>query len=275
VPVLQTTLEPTRAIGSSRRLCADGAETQAATPVLVGDKMKPPAFQFYAKDWLSSPSVRCMSLCSVGAYIMLLASAWDNEPVATLPDDDEKLRRLARCTPEEWAGSRDEVMANFESFEEEGRLVNARLRQQYQELAAYTDTMKGRAKNAAEARWGKRKDASSNAQASPEQCLPMPLHSAVCNLHSAVCNLQSATSTARREDRSPAVSRSRSKTYPGDCIDGCKRERGSGEIVHHYDCPNRDQTEPRVVYDGMTGSEPEPQPETFRVADVRLEENEQ
>ncbi len=45
---------------------------------------KPPAFQFYAKDWLSSKTVRAMSFEDRGVYIDLLAMAWDSEEPGTL-----------------------------------------------------------------------------------------------------------------------------------------------------------------------------------------------
>lgn len=40
---------------------------------------KPPAFQFYAKDWRSSPAVQSMTLAEEGLYIRLCALAWDCE----------------------------------------------------------------------------------------------------------------------------------------------------------------------------------------------------
>jgi uncharacterized protein YdaU (DUF1376 family) len=94
---------------------------------------------------------------------MLLASSWDAEPVATLPADDDKVRRLAGASPEEWSPIRDEVMANFEPYEG-GRLVNVRLRQQYEEMLAFAESSSARGKAGAAARWQK----PSNAQALPE-----------------------------------------------------------------------------------------------------------
>jgi uncharacterized protein YdaU (DUF1376 family) len=40
---------------------------------------KPPAFQFYAKDWRSSPTVQSMTLAQEGLYIRLCALAWDSD----------------------------------------------------------------------------------------------------------------------------------------------------------------------------------------------------
>jgi hypothetical protein len=79
-------------------------------------KQKPPAFQFYVKDYLSG-AARRMTLPALGAYLNLLCTAWDSDPIATLPDDPEKLRRFAGASAEEWLPIKDEVMENFVAFE--------------------------------------------------------------------------------------------------------------------------------------------------------------
>ena len=50
---------------------------------------KPPAFQFYANDWLSSRLVAKMSLEQQGAYLRLLCYCWSSGDVSLLDDDDE------------------------------------------------------------------------------------------------------------------------------------------------------------------------------------------
>ena len=58
--------------------------------------MKPPAFQFYARDWLSS--TLGMPWDVAGVYIHLLAWSWDNGP---LPDDAKwRARVLGSSTPQ-------------------------------------------------------------------------------------------------------------------------------------------------------------------------------
>jgi len=86
---------------------------------------KPPAFQFYVKDWLSSSTVRSMSLAARGAYIDLLAFAWQSQPFATLPNDPAQLRRLVGADSVEWADIWPQIGECFEV--EDGRLVNRRL----------------------------------------------------------------------------------------------------------------------------------------------------
>ena len=114
-----------------------GATTPPRNALLVeSDVQKPPAFQFYVKDYLSSPAVRTMSLAGLGAYIRLLATSWDNEPIATLPDDQTKLRLLAGASKKEWKMIRQEVMDNFQK-NDEGQWFNKRLMEQWESLKSF------------------------------------------------------------------------------------------------------------------------------------------
>ena len=51
---------------------------------------KPPAFQFYAKDWIASPTRLRMTHAERGLYFDLLAFAWDSDQPGTidLPERD-------------------------------------------------------------------------------------------------------------------------------------------------------------------------------------------
>ena len=109
---------------------------------------RPPAFQFYAKDWLSSPAVRSMSLAAVGAYINLLATAWDSDPVASLPNDENRLWRLAGAVDRaEWDEISAEVMSNFEP--EGKRLVNRRLQEVFENMLRHSDAQRDRVSSVA------------------------------------------------------------------------------------------------------------------------------
>lgn len=81
-----------------------------------------PAFPFYAFDWLSS-STRAMSLAARGAYVDLLAFAWDQDG---LPADTEALRRMTGASVEEWAIIWPELSAKF-AVAPDGRRRNPRL----------------------------------------------------------------------------------------------------------------------------------------------------
>lgn len=63
-------------------------------------KARPPAFQFYPADWLSSPNVMAMTPEQEGAYLRLLCCAWLS-PDCTLPNDDALLAVLSRLN-ERW-----------------------------------------------------------------------------------------------------------------------------------------------------------------------------
>jgi uncharacterized protein YdaU (DUF1376 family) len=119
-------------------------------------KNKPPAFQFYAKDWTASPTRQMMSLAAQGAYINLLAIAWDSDPIATIPNQPDKLWKLATAMPDEWGLIKDEVLENFEPFDEDStRLVNKRLRRQWLELKEFSEMASDRGKKGAAGRWPK------------------------------------------------------------------------------------------------------------------------
>ena len=117
-------------------------------------KNKPPAFQFYVKDWTASPTRQMMSLAGQGAYINLLAVAWDSDPIATIPNQPDKLWKLAGAMPEEWTVIKDEVLESFEPFDEDStRLVNKRLRRQWLELKEFSEMASDRGKKGAAGRW--------------------------------------------------------------------------------------------------------------------------
>ena len=72
--------------------------------------LRPPAFQFYAKDWMSSHSVSQMTMHERGIYISLLAAAWESPEPGTLPLPVESTARASgidvrslRCFLARWA----------------------------------------------------------------------------------------------------------------------------------------------------------------------------
>ena len=96
-----------------------------------------------------------MSLTAQGAYINLLAVAWDSDPIATIPNQPDKLWKLAGAMPEDWKGIKDEVLENFEPFDEDStRLVNKRLRRQWLELKEFSEMAAARGNKRAATRWG-------------------------------------------------------------------------------------------------------------------------
>jgi len=65
-------------------------------------KEKSPAFQFYPSDWLSDINITLMKPEEEGAYIRLLAYAWNNDD-CSLNDDDDQLAEISRLK-ERWYG---------------------------------------------------------------------------------------------------------------------------------------------------------------------------
>jgi hypothetical protein len=113
---------------------------------------KPPAFQFYARDWRSSSTVRLMSHKERGVYIELLAAAWDQEEPGKLPLPIELVSRCAGLDPR--------LVPNFlkkfpTSFQEiDGKLVSTKLNNQWLELKELREKKSDAGKKGNEARWG-------------------------------------------------------------------------------------------------------------------------
>ena len=123
---------------------------------------KPPAFQFYVNDWLSSSNVAMMTPEQRGCYIQLLARSWPDG----IPYDahaSSMLWALASMpSADAWDKIKAPIMAQF--VERDGRLINLKLEDQFKSMASYHTMTAERAKKAADSRWGK-KDASSMPQA--------------------------------------------------------------------------------------------------------------
>lgn len=84
----------------------------------------PPAFQFYAADWLSSTSIALMSATEERGYLRLLLHEWADED-CSLPDDHALMKRLALVKSERELKT---ILRQFEAHPTKpGRLVNARL----------------------------------------------------------------------------------------------------------------------------------------------------
>lgn len=115
-------------------------------------KDRAPYFKFYIDDFLSSDDVRAMSVAEIGAYVLLLCTAWGQEPPATLPDDDTRLARWAQMTPEEWAKSRPAVLAPWRPAGN-GRLVSPRLKREHEEMQRASRAKQEAGRSGAAVRW--------------------------------------------------------------------------------------------------------------------------
>lgn len=92
-----------------------------------------PAFQFYAKDFLSSSKVQRMTLTEVGVYILLLAHNWLS---GGLPADVGEIAKIVKVSPvrfqKMWAGPLSEAFVKRGT-----RLVNPRLEDERQKQIAF------------------------------------------------------------------------------------------------------------------------------------------
>lgn len=83
--------------------------------------MKPPAFQFYAAEYLADEHVQLMTLEEEGAYIRLLSFCWRE---GSIPSDISALSRLCKGASTTVLA---EVVKRFKPNSNEGRLVHPRL----------------------------------------------------------------------------------------------------------------------------------------------------
>lgn len=86
----------------------------------------PPAFQFYASDYLSSSKVQRMTLEAEGAFIRLLAYEWMD---GFIPADVDQLSRLCKCSVRKMASLwEDYLRCCFEpAASDPDKLINSRL----------------------------------------------------------------------------------------------------------------------------------------------------
>lgn len=104
-----------------------------------------------------------LSAAEHGAYLLLIGSYWVSG--APLPDDDDQLRRIARMEKSEWKRARKLLAAFFEIGD--GVWRHGRVEKELASWGSRKDKNEARARSAAEARWGARSDAESNAPSIP------------------------------------------------------------------------------------------------------------
>ncbi len=113
-------------------------------------KKAAPAFQMYASDWLGSTAVTLMTLAEQGAYLRLLCHQWGADD-CSLPCDAKKLANLSGLGKVWNRGSGVTILGNFDT--EDGRIYNAKLRDQWLEQKLYREKQSEAGKKGAEIRW--------------------------------------------------------------------------------------------------------------------------
>jgi uncharacterized protein YdaU (DUF1376 family) len=113
----------------------------------------PPAFQFYASDWLGSTRIALMTLEQQGAYIRLLCHAWADDD-CSLPGDDRLLANLSTLG-QRWGRLKTEILACFDPHPERPeRLINAKLYAVRQAQIEARESGSRGGQRSAEKRWG-------------------------------------------------------------------------------------------------------------------------
>ena len=112
-------------------------------------KNKPPAFQFYAGDFLSDLRVSLMNMEERGVYITLLAYAWLEDG---LPNKPEILKGLCG-NPKNWNKIWGNVKECFTEGDKE-TINNRRLVKERDKLISYKKLMSSAGKKGAKSRWG-------------------------------------------------------------------------------------------------------------------------
>ena len=123
---------------------------------------KPPAFQFYPKDWRSSATVRQMSRAEKGDLIEMLAASWDQDPPGSLPLPVQLAAKSAGLDPRVVRS----LITKFPKLwvEIDGRLVNPKLRAQWEELQQRQQKLSDAGKRGNENRWKKSSGAESGGE---------------------------------------------------------------------------------------------------------------
>jgi hypothetical protein len=137
---------------------------------------QPPAFQFYAKDWLTSETILHMRPEDEGTFIRLLAASWTSIEPGTLPLPVKYAAKQAGIPTLRLTGYLGRNPTTF--IEQDGRLVNIKLHEQWLELKARKAVMSEGGKKGNEKRWAKERsggDRSASASTSASKDLePRP-----------------------------------------------------------------------------------------------------
>jgi uncharacterized protein YdaU (DUF1376 family) len=139
-------------------------------------KPKLSRFDFDVFDFMMGTSY--MSATEIGQYMLLLCHEWADDKDCTLPDDDEKLARIARVEPQQCysittalPGLVSPLVLEKFTKTEGGRLVNERLQKEWRAAKERQSV----ASDKANKRWDKTKNAKAMLQHSNGNADDMPI----------------------------------------------------------------------------------------------------
>lgn len=130
--------------------------------------------------------VRAMSKAERWCYLLLCFTAWDENPAGTLPNCDAFLAANCELTLEEFAASKESIMAPFKYKKRSKRWEHDFLKEIHQLVASKRKRQSDKGKHAAKARWAEHtsKHIPGNAQASaPADAQAMQLNQSKSTVH--------------------------------------------------------------------------------------------
>jgi len=116
----------------------------------VGEK--PPAFQWYAKDWLTDDKRTEMSPAQRGVHIDFMSYQWVN---TSIPNDIDKLATIAGVPVAEMRELWVSPLVDCYVANGSGRLQNPRLEKERDAKLKYLDKMAKAGRKGAKGRWRK------------------------------------------------------------------------------------------------------------------------
>lgn len=118
---------------------------------------RPPAFQFYPKDWLDF-RVQRMSLAAQGAYLKILCFMWkDSQDQCSIINDDRAIATAIGVPCEVWKDLREEIQFPGDPIlQDDGRFLRSgRLKQEAEKQQNYARQQAEKGKQGAQKRWQK------------------------------------------------------------------------------------------------------------------------
>lgn len=114
-----------------------------------------PYFNFFPTDWIAGTAE--LTPEQLGAFINLLAYAWEQDPPASLPDNEATLARLAGLTVQRWRKIGEPIRRRLEKGED-GRLRNPKQWRVYLNMCEHRERRSVAGKAGNEKRWGSQSD---------------------------------------------------------------------------------------------------------------------
>lgn len=131
-----------------------------------------PHFNFFPTDWIAGTAE--MSAEQQGAFINLLAYAWEQDPPASLPENEATLARWAGLTVQRWRKIGEPIRKRLE-LGEDGRFRNPKQYRVYLEMCQFRERRSKAGQMGNDKRWGSQRDRNANRNAIAEGSLPVPI----------------------------------------------------------------------------------------------------